>query len=70
MKWERHIAPASPTKSSCSQPALQEWSPDNLAYTPSDIMDTLNFSAITSVYEQESRGLRPCALLCLGKVQV
>ena len=32
-------------------------------------MDMLDLSAITSVYEQESPGLRPFPLLRLGKVQ-
>ena len=40
--------------------AMQEWlPPDHLSYFISDIVDHLDLSAITSVYERESRGGPP-----------
>ena len=40
--------------------ALQEWlPPDHLAYFISDVVDQLDLSAITSLYEREERGGPP-----------
>jgi hypothetical protein len=57
VKWKRYTAPTTHTTVILLAPALQDWSSENLAHTPSEIMDTLDLSAITSVYEQQSRGL-------------
>jgi len=57
VKWKRHIAPSTYTTVILLALALQDWSPENLAYSPSELMDTLDLSAITGVYEQQSRGL-------------
>jgi hypothetical protein len=41
-------------------PSLREWLPENhLAFFVSDLIDQLDLSAITSVYEGEERGYRP-----------
>ena len=38
-------------------PSLREWLPeDHLAFFVSDLIDQLDLSAITSVYEDEERG--------------
>jgi transposase len=41
-------------------PSLREWLPeDHLAYFVSDLVDQLDLSAITTVYEEEDRGYPP-----------
>lgn len=41
-------------------PALQDWLPeDHLAYFVSDTVDALDLTAITAVYEEETRGYPP-----------
>ena len=41
-------------------PSLREWLPeDHLAYFVSDLIDQLDLSAITTVYEDEDRGYPP-----------
>ena len=41
-------------------PSLRDWlSEDHLAFFVSDLIDQLDLSAITTVYEDEDRGYRP-----------
>jgi transposase len=52
-------------------PNLREWLPeDHLAYFVSDLIDQLDLSAITAVYEDEERGYPPYHPLMLTKVLV
>src|SRR5713226_6962573 len=52
-------------------PSLREWLPeDHLAYFVSDLIDQLDLSAITTVYENEERGYPPYHPLMLTKVLV
>jgi transposase len=52
-------------------PSLREWLPeDHLAYFVSDLIDQLDLSAITSVYEDEERGYPPYHPVMLTKVLV
>jgi len=52
-------------------PSLQEWLPeDHLAYFVSDLIDNLDLSAITAVYEAEERGYPPYHPVMLTKVLV
>ena len=52
-------------------PSLREWLPDDhLAYFVSDLVDHLDLSAITSVYEAEERGYPPYHPVMLTKVLV
>ncbi|MDO8632610.1 MAG: IS1182 family transposase [Phycisphaerales bacterium] len=52
-------------------PSLQEWLPeDHLAYFVSDLIDNLDLSAITAVYEDEERGYPPYHPVMLTKVLV
>ena len=52
-------------------PSLREWLPDDhLAYFVSDLVDHLDLSAITSVYEAEERGDPPYHPVMLTKVLV
>jgi hypothetical protein len=40
-------------------PSLRDWlAEDHLAYFVSDVVDQLDLSAITAVYEDEERGIR------------
>ena len=49
--------------------ALQEWlPPDHLAYFISDVVDQLDLSAITSLYEREERGGPPYHPRMMAKV--
>src|SRR5688572_21704670 len=42
-------------------PSLRDWLPeDHLAFFVSDLIDQLDLSAITAVYEDEERGCPPC----------
>src|SRR5438309_5158829 len=51
--------------------SLREWSPkDPLAYFVSDLIDQLDLSAITAVYEDEERGYPPYHPVMLTKVLV
>ena len=50
-------------------PSLREWLPeDHLAFFVSDLIDQLDLSAITSVYEDEDRGYPPYHPVMLTKV--
>lgn len=52
-------------------PSPQEWLPeDHLAYFVSDLIDHLDLSAITSVYEAEERGYPPYHPVMMTKVLV
>ena len=52
-------------------PSLREWVPENhLAYFVSDLIDHLDLSAITAVYEDEERGYPPYHPIMLTKVLV
>src|SRR5438445_773000 len=52
-------------------PSLREWLPeDHLAYFVSDLIDQLDLSAITTVYEDEERGYPPYHPVMLKKVLV
>jgi len=52
-------------------PSLREWLPeDHLAYFVSDLIDQLDLSAITAVYEAEERGSPPYHPVMLTKVLV
>ena len=52
-------------------PSLREWLPENhLAYFVSDLIDHLDLSAITAVYEAEERGYPPYHPVMLTKVLV
>jgi transposase len=52
-------------------PSLREWLPeDHLAYFVSDLIDQLDLSAITAVYEDEERGYPPYHPVMLTKVLV
>ena len=51
--------------------SLREWLPeDHLAYFVSDLIDQLDLSAITAVYEDEERGYPPYHPVMLTKVLV
>src|SRR5713101_1169037 len=52
-------------------PSLRDWLPeDHLAYFVSDLIDQLDLSAITAVYEDEERGYPPYHPVMLTKVLV
>jgi transposase len=52
-------------------PSLREWLPeDHLAFFVSDLIDQLDLSAITSVYDDEARGYPPYHPVMLTKVLV
>ena len=52
-------------------PSLREWLPeDHLAFFVSDLIDQLDRSAITTVYEDEDRGYPPYHPVMLTKVLV
>jgi transposase len=52
-------------------PSLREWLPeDHLVYFVSDLIDALDLSAITAVYEEEERGYPPYHPVMLTKVLV
>jgi transposase len=52
-------------------PSLREWLPeDHLAFFVSDLIDQLDLSAITTVYEDEERGYPPYHPVMLAKVLV
>src|SRR5919106_4493989 len=52
-------------------PSLREWLPeDHLAFFVSDLIDQLDLSAITTVYEDEERGYTPYHPVMLTKVLV
>ena len=52
-------------------PSLRDWLPeDHLAYFVSDVVDDLDLSAITSVYEEEERGYPPYHPVMMTKVLV
>jgi transposase len=52
-------------------PSVREWLPgDHLAYFVSDLIDQLDLSAITTVYEEEDRGYPPYHPVMLTKVLV
>jgi transposase len=52
-------------------PSLRDWLPeDHLAFFVSDLMDQLDLSAITTVYEDEERGYPPYHPVMLTKVLV
>jgi transposase len=52
-------------------PSLRQWLPENhLAFFVSDLVDQLDLSAITSVYEDEDRGYPPYHPVMLTKVVV
>ena len=52
-------------------PSLRDWLPEeHLAYFVSDLVDQLDLSAITPVYEQEERGYPPYHPVMMTKVLV
>ena len=52
-------------------PSLRDWLPeDHLAFFVSDLIDQLDLSAITTVYEEEDRGYPPYHPVMLTKVLV
>src|ERR1035437_1384811 len=52
-------------------PSLRDWLPENhLAYFVNDLIDQLDLSAITTVYENEERGYPPYHPVMLTKVLV
>src|SRR5713101_6873598 len=52
-------------------PSLRDWLPeDHLAYFVSDLIDQLDLSAITAVYEDEERGYPPYHPVMLTKMLV
>jgi len=52
-------------------PSLRDWLPeDHLVYFVSDVVDALDLSAITAVYEEEERGYPPYHPVMLTKVLV
>ena len=52
-------------------PSLRDWLPeDHLAFFVSDLVDQLDLSAITAVYEDEERGYPPYHPVMLTKVLV
>ena len=52
-------------------PSLREWLPEHhLAYFVNDLIDQLDLSAITTVYEDEERGYPPYHPVMLTKVLV
>ena len=52
-------------------PSLREWLPENhLAYFVSDLVDHLDLSAITAVYEEEERGYPPYHPVMLTKLLI
>jgi transposase len=52
-------------------PSLREWLPeDHLVYFVSDLVDQLDLSAITTVYEEEDRGYPPYHPAMLTKMLV
>src|SRR3970040_505970 len=52
-------------------PSLREWLPeDHLAFFVADLIDHLDLSAITAVYEEEERGYPPYHPVMLTKVLV
>jgi transposase len=52
-------------------PSLRDWLPEeHLAYFVSDLIDQLDLSAITSVYEEDERGYPPYHPVMLTKVLV
>ncbi len=52
-------------------PSLRDWLPeDHLAYFVSDVVDALDLSAITTVYEDEERGYPPYHPVMMTKVLV
>ena len=52
-------------------PSLRDWLPeDHLAFFVSDLIDQLDLSAITTVYEDEERGYPPYHPVMLTKVLV
>ena len=52
-------------------PSLRDWLPDDhLAYFVSDLIENLDLSAITAVYEAEDRGYPPYHPVMLTKVLV
>ena len=52
-------------------PSLRDWLPeDHLAFFVSDLIDQLDLSAITTVYEEEDRGYPPYHPVMMTKVLV
>src|SRR5437016_5250255 len=52
-------------------PSLRDWLPaDHLVYFVSDVVDALDLSAITTVYEEEDRGYPPYHPVMMTKVLV
>ena len=52
-------------------PSLRDWLPEgHLAFFVSDLIDQLDLSAITSVYEQDERGYPPYHPVMMTKVLV
>jgi transposase len=63
--------PYAPEQALLLPPSLREWLPEHhLAYFVSDLIDQLDLSAITSVYEEEDRGYPPYHPVMLTKVLV
>src|SRR3954467_14708625 len=63
--------PSAPEQDLLLPPSLRDWLPEgHLAFFVSDLVDQLDLSAITSVYEQESRGYPPYHPVMMTKVLV
>jgi len=63
--------PYAPEQDLLLPPSLREWLPeDHLAYFVSELVDHLDLSAITAVYEGEERGYPPYHPIMLTKVLV
>jgi transposase len=63
--------PCVPEQDLLLPPSLREWLPeDHLAYFVSELVDHLDLSAITAVYEDEERGYPPYHPIMLTKVLV
>jgi transposase len=67
----RTYRPYLPEQDLLLPPSLRDWLPeDHLAYFVSDLIDQLDLSAITTVYEDEERGYPPYHPAMLTKVLV
>ena len=65
------LSPLLPEQDLLLPPSLRDWLPeDHLAYFVSDLIDQLDLSAITAVYEDEERGYPPYHPVMLTKVLV
>jgi transposase len=67
----KRFRPYLPEQDFLLPPSLREWLPeDHLAYFVSELVDQLDLSAITAVYEEEDRGYPPFHPVMMTKVLV